>query len=158
MKRTKYTEEQFKNAVKNNDSIAGVLKELGLSPFGGGSYYKVKKYVKKLELDTTHWMGQSHNKGKRYILKTRKSLEEILVKDSAYTSSHHLRNRLFQENILEEKCKLCGLENRWNNKKLSLQLDHINGVHDDNRIENLRILCPNCHSQTENFTGKNIGK
>ncbi len=156
MKRTKYTQEQFVNAVKSNESIAGVLKELGLSPFGGGSYYKVKKYVKDLKLDTKHWMGQGHNKGKKYILKTRKSLKEILVKHSSYTSSYHLKRRLIQEGVLEEKCVGCGLHTEWNGKKISLQLDHINGTHDDNRFENLRILCPNCHSQTGNFAGRNI--
>ena len=68
---------------------------------------------------------------------------------------NRLKIRLFKEGLLEEKCAICGNLGEWNDKPLSLVIDHINGNHSDNRIENLRILCPNCHSQTETFAGKN---
>lgn len=91
------------------------------------------------------------NKQKKY------TLEEILVENSEYDRCH-LKKRLLDSGLLENKCSKCGLDPKWRNMPLSLQLDHINGINNDNRLENLRMLCPNCHSQTSTFTGKNIKK
>ena len=80
---------------------------------------------------------------------------EILTVNSSY-ARHALKRRLTAELILDYKCGICGNTGIWNNVKLSLQLDHVNGIYNDNRIENLRFLCPNCHSQTDSYAGKNI--
>lgn len=82
-------------------------------------------------------------------------IEEILVENSSYQSAK-LKKRLIEEGLKEERCELCGIGNEWNGRPLTLQLHHINGNHADNRIENIQILCPNCHSQTENYGTKNI--
>ena len=82
-------------------------------------------------------------------------LEEILVKDSTYKGIGRLKKRLFANNLLSNKCQLCGLENEWHGKPIVLRLDHINGTNNDHRIENLRMLCPNCDSQTPTFAGRN---
>lgn len=83
------------------------------------------------------------------------SLEELLVKNGPYIGSSRLKKRLLKAELLEYKCDVCGNTGEWQGKELSLQLHHINGDHNDNRLENLILLCPNCHSQTDNFTSKN---
>lgn len=116
----------------------------------------MKLAARELGLDTAHMLGQGWNVGwqsnpsrERLI-----PLSNILVEDSTYTTIWRLKRRLLRAGILEYRCYVCGLT-EWNGQPLSLQLDHINGVHLDHRIENLRLLCPNCHSQTETFAGKN---
>lgn len=83
-------------------------------------------------------------------------IEKILVKDSSYQSN--LKKRLIEAELKKDCCEICGIGNEWQGKTLTLQVHHINGNHKDNRIENLQILCPNCHSQTENYCAKNIKK
>lgn len=89
---------------------------------------------------------------------SRIALNEILIENSKYNNNYRLKIRLVKENILEYKCYAINCNNNgiWLGKTLSLQLDHINGINNDNRIENLRFLCPNCHSQTGTFGGKNL--
>jgi 5-methylcytosine-specific restriction endonuclease McrA len=82
-----------------------------------------------------------------------KNLKEILIVNSTYVHSSSLKRKLLKLKLLEYKCSVCDIE-KWNNSEISLQLDHINGVSNDNRMENLRLLCPNCHSQTETYAGK----
>lgn len=82
----------------------------------------------------------------------KKDLKDILVENSIY-SSKDLLKRLFKEKIKEQKCECCGIS-EWQNKPITLQLHHINGNHYDNRLSNLKVLCPNCHSQTDNWGSK----
>lgn len=146
-------EQELKRAVKNSISIAEVLKSLGMS-ISTGNYRTFHRCIKKFDIDTSHFLGQSHLQGKAHESKTTQSLKQILVKNSSYSNIAHLKIRLIRENLLSYKCYECGIDS-WRDRKISLQLDHINGVHDDHRIENLRLLCPNCHSQTTTFSGKN---
>lgn len=87
--------------------------------------------------------------------RTRHKLEDILVENSKYTYRTTLKKRLIRAGLLIYVCSECNMVPVWNNKKLTLQIDHINGVSNDNRLENLRILCPNCHTQTKTYGGKN---
>lgn len=156
MSKRKYTDQQFIDAVKNNLSIAGVLKELGLAE-AGGSYKLFHARVKKLNISTTHFTGQAHLKDKHHSWNYKIPTEQILIENSAYTASSTLRKRLIKEELLSDKCSICFIT-EWCGEKLSLHLDHINGNNTDNRIDNLRLLCPNCHSLTSTYCGKNKGK
>lgn len=82
-------------------------------------------------------------------------IESILIKNSTYLNRTALKKRLIEEKIIPYECTICGNKGEWNNYPLTLQLDHINGINNDNRKENLRFLCPNCHSQTTTFSGRN---
>ena len=152
-KATKYTKEQFIEAVKSNCSIRSVLLSLGL--YGTGSNYTTfHRNIKILNLDTSHFTGQSHLKGKTHSWNKKLSLDEILVENSTYTSRDNIKKRLLEKNLLKYECAHCSISD-WNEKPLSLHLEHINGVNNDHRIENLCLLCPNCHSQTSTYAGRN---
>jgi hypothetical protein len=151
--RYKYTQEKLEKVVSEALSIAEVCRGLGLKSCGG-NYKTLKDKFKLWDIDTKHFTGQGHNQGDKFKPFGKKyELEEVLIENSPYKSSYHLKARLYKEGLKEIKCEECGLE-YWNNKVITLELDHVNGITNDNRIENLRILCPNCHSQTETFRRK----
>lgn len=153
MRKRRYTDEQFADAIKQNYSVRGVLKTLGLAP-AGGSYKLFHSRVKELNIDTSHFTGQAYLSGKKHNWSPKKELSEILIEDSDY-NTNHLKNRLVKEGVLINKCSNleCGL-NSWLGQKIVLELDHINGNNRDHRLSNLRLLCPNCHSLTETFRNK----
>jgi len=141
-------ETEFIVAVSENVTISGVLRDLGLST-SPGNFKTFKRYCQKLSLDVSHMTGRASSfKGNT------RSLSDILVVNSDYASNSILKKRLLKAKLFEEKCYECSKDPSWMGKKLTLQLDHINGVPNDNRIGNLRLLCPNCHSQTETYSRK----
>lgn len=151
------TDEEFIKAVKENFSIRSTLLALGLK--GGGANYKgFHRRVEELNLDTSHFTGQGHLKGKTHNWAPKYELEEILVENSPYRGGTSLlKKRLLKEGYFTSySCDNCGIS-EWMGEKISLHLDHINGINNDHRIENLRLLCPNCHSQTSTYAGKNKG-
>jgi len=153
----KYEKDNLEKIVKESFSIADVCRKLDIRPVGG-NYKTIKKYVKLYNIDKSHFTGQGWNTGENFknFSKTY-SLDEILVENSTYTNNGSLKKRLIEEDILEYKCDECGI-NEWKRKSISLHLDHINGDNLDNRLENLRLLCPNCHSQTSTYCGKSKTK
>ena len=156
MKKRKWTDQQFISAVKSSLSYAEVIRKLGLKT-AGSNYDTVKRKIKELNLDISHMTNQGWNTGKRFkIIKPAQPLQEILVKDSTFINSNNLRKRILKEQIKEHKCERCG-NSLWLNQKIPLELHHINGDRHDNRIENLQLLCPNCHALTDNYRGRNIG-
>lgn len=115
------------------------------------SLIKVLQYRFKIEnIDRT--LFRENTKKKRLFKEL--PLDDILVENSKYTYSVNLKKKLLKHNLLEYKCYVCDNPGNWNGKVLSLQLDHINGISNDNRLCNLRLLCPNCHSQTDTYAGK----
>ena len=144
-----YKQEFLEEIVKKSYSISDVARHLGLVT-KGSNFKTIRKYIDKYNIDTSHFTGMLWSKGLKYINKTsRIPLNEIL-KENTNFSSTALKHRLIFEGIKEYKCEECGIST-WNNKEITLELHHINGNHYDNRLENLIILCPNCHSQTSTW-------
>lgn len=146
--------EKFENAVKESLTIADVIRKLGLEGSHGRYYKTIRDRIREEKIDDSHMNSYSSNSKRR----GRYSLDEILVKNSTYTNRNKLKKRLIDEGLLENVCYDCGLGPSWNGKELVLHLEHKNGVNNDNRLENLCLLCPNCHSQTATYSGRNWGK
>lgn len=151
-----YSDDDFLHAIKNSFSIRGALTKLGLAA-SGGSYKIFNLRAEKLNADRSHFTGAGHLKGKTHNWSKKLALDELLIKNSGRPIYSKQKTRLIKEGLLINSCYKCGLKDSWNNEPLVLQIDHINGDHFDHRIENLRMLCPNCHSQTPTFCSKNKG-
>lgn len=145
-RKRKYDEEMLISAVANSFSISGVLRELGLKPVGGNISH-IGRRIKEYGIDTSHFTGQAHNKGK--ILAQPVNPIDILVLGTPLDNrvkSKKLRKCLELLGV-DEVCNQCGLGTEWNGKPIVLEINHINGNYWDNRKVNLEFLCPNCHSQ-----------
>lgn len=148
------SDDQIRRAVQESRSFAEVLRRIGHDP-GGRIQSKLRDRVRYLALDTTHFEGQGWRRGIRTPVVPAAPLEEILV-EGRFSRTASLKNRLVAANLKEARCETCG-NRRWNGSAIPVELDHINGRRDDNRLSNLRLLCPNCHAQTATYRGRNIG-
>ena len=146
----------FIELVKESDSFSDVKRKLGYTGTSGGVYDLIKKRIKYLSIDTSHFTRAKEIRIKN-IGKPIYKLEEILIDKSDYFNRDRLKKRLISSGLLKYECDICNNYGKWMGKNITLQLDHKNGINNDNRIENLRFLCPNCHSQTSTFSGRNKG-
>ena len=150
--RKKRSKEEFEKAIQQSHSIAETCRHLGIKP-SGGNYQIVHNAIKKYSIDTNHFTGQGWNTGLKFKPLEEKPIDKILVADSSF-QSFKLKRRLLQEGLKKHICEQCSLI-EWQGKPIPLELHHINGNNRDNRIENLVLLCPNCHALTESYRGRN---
>lgn len=148
------SDDEFIKVVKSNDCIRDIVGALGYSRSSGSMGVKVNERIKSLNIDTSHFYKNRSTALSRPLY----SLDEILVENSKYENIYYLKKRILKAKLIDYKCAKCGNTGTWNNKDLTLQLEHKNGIHNDHRLCNLEFLCPNCHSQTDTYSGKNIGK
>jgi hypothetical protein len=151
--RRKWTDQDLIDAVRSSRSYAEIVTRLGLNQ-GGGTHQHVKMHIQRLGLEFSHrdshaWMRDPGAKtGGRPM-----PLEQILISDSNYCHSGRLRGRLIRSGLKEARCEMCGLT-EWRGSPIQLELDHIDGNRSNNSLSNLRMLCPNCHAQTETWCKK----
>jgi hypothetical protein len=146
----KYGEKEAREAVANSRSFAEALRKLGMRPVGG-NHRLFKEWVRRWEIPTDHFDGGAS--ARRAPSKTATPLGHVLVQNSTY-SRNKLKQRLFGEGVKGRRCEMCGQDENWRGRTMSLILDHINGVPDDNRLENLRIVCPNCAATLDTHCGR----
>lgn len=148
----KLSDEQFVELLKKSSTISEVLFKLGYTVKGNSwGYSQVKRRMDDLNLDHSIFKGRSA------IIKTTKLnnvKKEDILKENCKHQRTVLRRYIIKNNLIPYKCAICGCT-EWQGRTLSLELDHINGINNDNRLENLRFLCPNCHSQTSTYGSRN---
>lgn len=150
-----FTDQELIGAVINSISYNSVIEKLGLH-ICGGNQQSIRRHIIRLKIDTSHFLGKRWNKTNIMGLKNyqKRELSDILVENSTYINANQLKKRLIKEGVFEHKCYRCG-RTKWEGELIPIQIDHINGIHNDNRLENLTILCPNCHALTPTYCGKN---
>ncbi len=151
----KNRQNELADAVRASRSLAGVLRYLGLR-VGGANYPSLKRAIASLGLDTTHWTRQGHRKGSSVPVVPACAISQLLIRGSDYSNSR-LRRRLLAEGYAAHRCSRCQLET-WMGEAIPLELDHIDGDRHNNSIDNLRLLCNNCHALTPTYKARNIGR
>ena len=148
-----YSVDKLIENAENCVNMLDLCHKMGIENVGGEDYREVKELAKELNITLKFsYKRQIGTKNEKI------PIEKILTENSAYKSATKLKRRLIAEGLKENRCEKCGLA-EWMGKPISLQIHHINGVHNDNKLENLEILCPNCHSLTDTYAGKNtLGK
>lgn len=155
----KYTKEELIEFVKTSINMRHLLEQVGLAPVGG-NYKVMTRRLQAWNIDISHWgtarQRMGHLKGKTHNIHDKTyPIENVLVKDyTGGATTHKLKLRLLRTGLFERKCYECNLT-EWRSNPIPLELEHKNGDNKDNRIENLTLLCPNCHALTLTYRGKN---
>jgi len=141
-----WTDKDLELAVKSSKTKSDVIRKLGLKSNSSGNFQVIDIHIKRLGLDIAHFHEVVLGKPSKP-----KQIEDLLIKNSTYTNTGKLKSRLIRAGLLREECYECKTTT-WMGKKLSLQLDHIDGDRSNNELNNLRLLCPNCHSLTSTYS------
>jgi ribosomal protein L40E len=151
-RRVRYTEDDARAAIAASLSYAEALRRLGLRA-AGGNHATLKRYAAAWDISIAHFDPHGTQRRGGPHARTARPLSEILVEHSTYSRSQ-LKERLYREGLRTRECELCGQGEEWRGNHMSLILDHVNGVADDNRLENLRIACPNCAATFDTHCGR----
>lgn len=143
----KYNKDNLVHLCSKLRNYSEILRHLNLN-VSSGNYRTLKKYIKEYNIE---FVPQKRD----YSLSKKIYSDEECFKENSKISRHHLKSRIIKNKLIEYKCNECNNVGIWNNKPLVLQLDHINGINDDNRLVNLRFICPNCHTQTNTYSARN---
>lgn len=146
-----YSEQEAREAVAASLSLSETLRRLGLRP-AGGNHSDLRRWLERWSISTEHFDPDAVRR--RGLGSVGAPLETLMVERSTYSRST-LKRRLYAEGYEDRVCELCGQGEVWRGGRMSLILDHINGVADDNRLENLRIVCPNCAATLPTHCGRN---
>ena len=155
------SKEELQIIVKDSNTLSECLDKIGVKRTGNkNSFYgKVFTYLKQIlneyNIDYSHF-SQTYGIN-NYVFSTKVNIDKYFIKNSTHGTTP-MKRIILRENLIEYKCSCCGNNGYWNNKNLNLQLHHIDGDRTNNELSNLTFLCPNCHSQTENYSGSNANK
>ena len=156
IKMRQYSKDWLEELCKDSYSYAEVLRKAGRKQ-GGGTQATLRKKIEEYQIDISHFTGQRWQESPNQEPqqgREKYSLNEVFIKNSPVTQKV-LRGYIERHSIIEYKCQTCGCDGHWQNGKISLEVDHIDGDNSNNEINNLRYLCPNCHALTETYRGKN---
>lgn len=145
-----FSDEEFSQIVENSSTMLEVAQKLGYTSHSGSNGNRIRYRIDQLGLSTSHFTLGNRRPMKR-------TPENVFIENST-ADQKTLRKYFFEGNYVDYKCSICGQEPIWNGKALTLILDHINGKNHDDRLENLRWVCPNCNQQLDTTNGKNIVK
>jgi hypothetical protein len=152
-RRVRYSEEAAREAIAASRSYSEALRRLGMRA-AGGNHATLRKYAERIwHIPTDHFDPRAAQR-RQLAERAPRPLSEYLTEHSTY-SRGALKRRLFSEGLKERRCEQCGVGEEWNGREMALVLDHINGVADDNRLENLQIVCPNCAATLDTHCGRN---
>ncbi len=157
----KYTKELLEPLVLKAKSYSDVMRFLNPGkPVHGGHLAHVKSRIIFFKIDTSHFLGRAWNKGlqSKNSIDEKTFIEKYLKKNGNPIITHRLKIKLLSLGLLKNECSVCENKGEWQGKKLCLQLDHEDGNSSNNELSNLKIKCPNCHSQTETYAGRNNGR
>lgn len=144
-----WTDEELLNAVEAGGSISDVIRRIGLNP-KGANFSHVKHHMNRLGVDVEPLKNSTINRpGYKHY-----SDAEVFIENSSYRSNEGIKKRLISNGTKKRECDKCQLT-EWNGEPIPLELEHVNGIPNDNRVENLSFLCPNCHAQTPTYRGRN---
>lgn len=154
MKTNWKSESWLRDLVTNSQNRCQLLKSIGLTA-NASNYATLNKYIEMYQIDTSHFYVESNTAAVREFNANRRLDDcEVFTEHSTYPRGR-IKQRIIQQRLIEYRCAKCGNTGEWLGEKLVLQLEHKNGDNTDHRLTNLCFLCPNCHSQTETYAGRN---
>ncbi|MCM2428228.1 HNH endonuclease [Streptomyces sp. RKAG337] len=156
---SRWTREILEPAVASSTSVYGVLRHLGIEVVGG-HHTNISRRIKAYGLDTSHFVALPRTEAMK-ANRRRRTPDELFVEQDSHQARRVPSERLKRamlESGAEHRCALCGTGPRWRDRPLPLEVDHVDGNWRNNRRQNLRILCPNCHSATDTYRGRNKGR